>query len=90
MACRLELLDGKGSCMLVHSFSVVVHVHDVVFRDSKPLISGSPNVMISFCVLLFTCSLQGNKIGDDGAQALGGLQHCTNLQVLKLVVCVLT
>ena len=84
-------MDGKGSCMFVHSFYVVVHVHDVVFRDSKPLMSGSPNAMISQCILLFTCSLQGNKIGVDGAQALGeGLQHCTNLQVLKLVMCVLT
>ena len=40
--------------MLVHSF-VVVHVHDVFFfRYSKPLMSGSPDVIISQCVLLFT------------------------------------
>ena len=76
-----------GSCMLVHLFSVVVHVHDVVFRDSKPLMSGSPNVMIGQCFLVRTCSLSSHNIGDDGAQALGeGLQHCTNLQELKLVM----
>ena len=40
--------------MFMHSFIVVVHVHDVVFRDSKPLMSGSPNVMINQHVLLFT------------------------------------
>ena len=45
------MLDGKGSCMLVHSFSVVV---DVVFRDSNPLMSRSPNMMINQHVLLFT------------------------------------
>ena len=31
----------------------------------------------------FTCSLGSNNIGDAGAQALAGLQHCTNLQVLE-------
>ena len=36
-------------------------------------------------------SLGGNKIEDAGAQALAeGLQHCTNLQKLKGVICVLT
>ena len=92
MACRLQLLDGKGSCMFVHSFCVVVHVHDVVFRDSKPLIfswiAKCDDESVSF---VHTYSLQGNNIGIEGAQALGGgLQHCTNLQELKLVMCVLT
>ena len=63
--------------MLMHSFCVVVH--------------GSPCVDKSVCFVVHTYSLQGDEIGDDGAQALGeGLQHCTNLQELKLVMCVLT
>ena len=45
----------------------------------------------SVCYVVHIYRLQGNKIGDDGAQALGeGLQHCTNLQKLKLVISVLT
>ena len=41
-------------------------------------------VIISQCVLLFSCSLCGNNVGVAGAQALaGGLQHYTNLQDLK-------
>ena len=41
-------------------------------------------VMISQCVLLFSYSLQDNKIGDAGAQALAeDLQHLTNLQELE-------
>ena len=45
----------------------------------------------SVCSVVQLYSLQRNKIGDDGAQALGeGLQHCTNLQELKLVMCLLT
>ena len=43
---------------------------------------------MSSCILLFTYSLQGNKIDDAGAQALAeGLQHCTNLQKLEWVIC---
>ena len=43
------------------------------------------------CFIVHTYSLAGNSIGDEGAQAMGeGLQHCTNLQELKLVICVLT
>ena len=66
-------------------------MHDVgFFRYFKPLMSGSPIVMISQCFLVRTCSLSRHRIGDDGAQALGeGLQHCTNLQELKLVMYVL-
>ena len=45
----------------------------------------------SVCFVVHTYSLQKNNIGNEGAQALGeGLQHCTNLQELKLVMCVLT
>ena len=45
----------------------------------------------SVCFVVHTYSLQGNNIGVEGAQALGeGLQHCTNLQELELVICVLT
>ena len=40
--------------------------------------------MVISCVLLFMYSLEGNKIGATGAQALaGGLQHYTNLETLK-------
>ena len=42
-------------------------------------------------VLLFMYRLGENNIGYAGAQALaGGLQHCTNLQIFKLVIYVLT
>ena len=44
---------------------------------------GSQIIVIG-SVLLFTYSLDENKIGATGAQALaGGLQHCTNLQKLE-------
>ena len=45
----------------------------------------------SVCFVVYTYSLMDNNIGVEGAQALGeGLQHCTNLQELMLVMCVLT
>ena len=63
--------------MLMHSFCVVVH--------------GSPRVDKSACFVVHTYSLGNNNIGVEGARTLGeGLQHCTNLQKLKLVICVLT
>ena len=61
--------------MLMHSFCVAVH----------------GCVDKSVCFVVHTYSLTGNNIGVEGAQALGeGLQHCTNLQELELVMCVLT
>ena len=63
--------------MLMDSFCVVVH--------------GSPRVDKSVCFVVHTYSLRNNNIGVEGAQALReGLQHCTNLQELKLVIYVLT
>ena len=63
------------------------------FRDSKSLMSSwiakCDDKLV--CLIVHTYSLEGNTIGVEDAQAVGeGLQHCTNLQVLKLVICVLT
>ena len=42
------------------------------------------------CFVVHTYSFQGNEISVESTQALGeGLQHCTNLRELKLVMCVL-
>ena len=79
--------------MLVHSFSVVMHCMYMMwfleFQASDVWITKCDDK--SVCSVVHIYSLQGNEIGDDGAQALGeGLQHCTYLQELKLVIRVLT
>ena len=67
----------------------MVHVYDVVLKILVSSWITKCDKLV--CFVVHTYSLRGNKIGDDGVQALGeGLQHCTNLKELKLVICVLT
>ena len=84
--------------MLVIILLSLLDTHPLMSTKSHAAFLGHPSppvpykeaVWVASSILLLTYSLRGNKIDDIGAQALAeGLQHCTNLQELKLVICLL-